>query len=228
MGRRLPQQSLCAFQLAAARAPIAAPNDRVGNHRRNPDHRRLAVWTASRSTLDDLQPDFDTAHFLGGFPTEHGRFRFKVDWSSLGPYPEGLTPFPDYSAAVIDAADGEHPLRLVVPPARNYLNSSFTETPTSIAKEARPTVKIHPDTAAAQNIAEGDLVTLGNRQGWPASMPSFRDLQPDVVIVEGIWPNDAFPGGLGINVLVSADPGRPASGGVFHDTAVWLRKGFDG
>ena len=37
----------------------------------------------------DLQPDFDTSHFLGGFPTEHGRFRFKVDWASLGPYPEG-------------------------------------------------------------------------------------------------------------------------------------------
>ncbi len=177
----------------------------------------------------DLQPDFDTSHFLVGFPTEHGRFRFKVDWASLGPYPEGLTPLPDYSAAVIDAADAAHPLRLVVPPARNYLNSSFTETPTSIAKEARPTVKIHPDTAAAQDIADGDLVTLGNRLGTVGVHAEvFSDLQPDVVIVEGIWPNGAFPGGLGINVLVSADPGRPASGGVFHDTAVWLRKGFDG
>ena len=51
----------------------------------------------------------------------------------------------------------------------------------------------------------------------------FDGLQPDVVIVESIWPNAAFEEGLGINTLVSADPGAPRGGAVFHDTAVWLR-----
>ena len=102
---------------------------------------------------------------------------------------------PDYSAAVIDAADAAHPLRLVVPPARNYLNSSFTETPTSIAKEARPTVKIHPDTAAAQDIADGDLVTLGNRlQGWSASMPRcLGTCNPMSSSSRGFGPMAPFP-----------------------------------
>jgi len=43
------------------------------------------------------------------------------------------------------------------------------------------------------------------------------------VVVEGIWPNHAFEEGVGINALVSAEPGAPNGGAVYHDTAVWLR-----
>ena len=53
---------------------------------------------------------------------------------------------------------------------------------------------------------------------------AFEGLQRGVIVVEGIWPNTSFEEGLGINTLVSADPGRPNGGGVFHDTAVWARK----
>ena len=48
----------------------------------------------------------------------------------------------------------------------------------------------------------------------------FEGLQPGVVVVESIWPNGAFVGGIGINALTSADKGFPAGGAVFHDTAV--------
>ena len=34
----------------------------------------------------------------------------------------------------------------------------------------------------------------------------------------------AFIEGIGINVLVSAEPGFPASGAAYHDTAVWLQR----
>src|SRR3546814_14049965 len=51
----------------------------------------------------------------------------------------------------------------------------------------------------------------------------FDGLQPDVVVVESIWPNRAFEEGRGINLLTSADPGRPAGGEVFHDTAAWVQ-----
>ena len=43
------------------------------------------------------------------------------------------------------------------------------------------------------------------------------------VVVESIWPSEAFEGGIGINALTSDDPGPPVGGAVFHDTAVWLR-----
>jgi len=47
-------------------------------------------------------------------------------------------------------------------------------------------------------------------------------------VVEGLWPSEDFPGGVGINALVSAQPAWPAGGAVFHDTAVWLRKEGEG
>jgi hypothetical protein len=48
-------------------------------------------------------------------------------------------------------------------------------------------------------------------------------MQRGVLVVEGIWPNHAFDEGTGINTLVSAEPGRPNGGAVYHDTAVWVR-----
>ena len=55
---------------------------------------------------------------------------------------------PDHWTA-IEEADDEHPFRLATSPARGFLNSTFNETPTSLAQEKRPTVMIHPDDAAA-------------------------------------------------------------------------------
>jgi len=52
----------------------------------------------------------------------------------------------------------------------------------------------------------------------------FAGLQPDTLVVESLWPNDAFIEGLGINALVGAEPGFPAAGAAYHDTAVWLRR----
>jgi hypothetical protein len=52
----------------------------------------------------------------------------------------------------------------------------------------------------------------------------FDGLQPGVVVVESVWPNSDFEDGVGINALVSAEPGPPNGGAVFHDTAVWIRK----
>ena len=83
---------------------------------------------------------------------------------------------------------------------------------------------IHPDAAARLGITEGGRVRIGNRQGsLVIHAELFDGLQPDVVVVESIWPNRAFEDGIGINALTSADPGPPTGGGVFHDTAVWLR-----
>jgi anaerobic selenocysteine-containing dehydrogenase len=45
--------------------------------------------------------------------------------------------FPDHWD-VVEEADAEHPFRLATSPARGFLNSSFTETPTSLATERRP------------------------------------------------------------------------------------------
>ncbi len=172
-------------------------------------------------------PDYETAHHLNGVPTKNGRFQFKPDWQALGAQHEVMPALPDHMR-VIDEPSDEHPFRLVTAPARQYLNTSFTETPTSIAKETRPTVMIHAADAKRLAIDEGDLVRLGNRLG---SVMLHAELvagqQPGVVIVESIWPNHAFIEGIGINLLVSADPGPPDGGAVFHDTAIWIKPASD-
>jgi anaerobic selenocysteine-containing dehydrogenase len=171
----------------------------------------------------DALPDYRTAHHLDGFPTPSGRFQFKPDWAKHGPDHARMPKLPDHFA-IIDEVSPEHPFRLVAAPARNYLNTSFTEMPTSRRKEGRPTVLLNPDDAARLKIAAGAPVRLGNQLGSIRLHAALRDgQQPGVVVVESIWPNHAFEEGLGINALISAEPAPPNGGAVFHDTAVWLR-----
>jgi len=204
--------------------------------------REIVDWTlqeTGRGTLEelvandfiDIQPDFETAHYLKGFGWRDGKFRFKPDWTKVpnsnaglvGPH-ETLPALPDHWG-VIEAADDEHPFRLATSPARNFLNSSFTETPTSQKKEGAPTLMLHPLDAAALGIAAGDHVTVGNRRGTvELDAVIFDGLVRGVVIAESIWPNGAHRGGRGINTITGADSPAPYGGAAFHDNKVWIRK----
>ena len=178
----------------------------------------------------DCQPDFENSNFLNGFDHEDGKFHFKVDWSRIGRTTHGpaycieAPVLPDHWP-VIEEADADHPFRLVTAPARNFLNSSFNETPTSLKNEKRPTVMILDQDAQQLGIEDGDLVRLENGRGKVRLHAEITTGQrPGVLIVESIWPNDAFPDGVGINVLTGSDPGAPGGGAAFHDNRVRLVK----
>uniref|UniRef100_UPI0035B37F67 molybdopterin-containing oxidoreductase family protein n=1 Tax=Stella sp. TaxID=2912054 RepID=UPI0035B37F67 len=171
----------------------------------------------------DRMPPFEKAHFLDGFPHKDGKFHFRADWQSIGPDWRKLPPLPDQTA-LFEAATEEHPFRMLAPPARSFLNSTFTETPSSVKREGRPTARMHPDDLAALGLADGARIRLGNRRGTVVLHARAGDgQQRGVIVVEGIWPNAAFEEGTGINTLVGADPGPPQGGAVFHDSAVWVR-----
>ena len=173
--------------------------------------------------LDCALP-FEEAHFLNGFATPDRKFHFCPDWSRVGPNHAGMPRFPDHQD-VNNACTQEKPFRLVAAPARNFLNTSFTEMPSSRAAEKRPTALLHPDTAERLGIQDQDLVRLGNDLGSVVvHAKRFDGLQPSTVVLESLWPNNAFIEGNGINVLVSAEPGLPAAGAAYHDTAIWIRK----
>ncbi len=189
---------------------------------------RASGWPGADECLEkrwvDVIPPFEKAHFLDGFPSPTGKFHFAADWEAIGHQGAPLPRLPDH-ADVIDKATEEKPFRMVTAPARNYLNTSFTETPTSIKREGRPTVMVHPDDASSLGFGDAARVRLGNEQGSVVLHAALFDgLQPGVVIVESVWPNHAYEEGLGINTLVSAESPPPNGGAVFHDTAVWLRK----
>lgn len=121
-------------------------------------------------------------------------------------------------------ADSEHPFRLATSPARNFLNSSFSYTPTSVKREGRPELMLHPEDAAMLGLGEGDRVEIGNMRGEVVlHVKLFDGVRRGVVIAEGIWPNDAHERGEGINVLTGADPIAPYGGAAFHDIKVWVK-----
>ncbi|MEZ2406016.1 molybdopterin-dependent oxidoreductase [Bosea sp. RCC_152_1] len=204
--------------------------------------REIVDWTlreSGRGTLDeliandflDVQPDFETAHYLKGFGHRDGKFHFKPDWPKVpnandglvGPY-DRLPALPD-QWDVIELADDEHPFRLATSPARSFLNSTFNETPGSLKKEGQPTLMLHPDDAAGLGIAAGDEVVVGNRRGTVhLTAAIFAGLVRGVVIAESIWPNAAHQHGRGINTLTGADSPAPFGGAAFHDNKVWIRK----
>ena len=94
---------------------------------------------------------------------------------------------------VIEEADAAHPFRLATSPARGFLNSTFNETPTSLAREKRPEVMIHPEDAARSGIADGDKVVLGNMRGEVRLHARLFDgVRRGVLIAESIWPNAAL------------------------------------
>jgi anaerobic selenocysteine-containing dehydrogenase len=171
----------------------------------------------------DAQPDFRASHFLDGFGFPDGKFRFAADWAAQGPNHAGMPSLPDHFATT-DESDEDRPFRLVAAPARSFLNTTFTESATGRKREGRPSAMLHPEDAARLGVAEGDRVRLGNALGEVVVHAKLFDgLQPGVVIVESIWTDGAFEGGIGINALVSDAPAMPAGGAVFHDTAVWVR-----
>ncbi len=185
----------------------------------------------------DCQPQFESAHYLNGFAHKDGKFHFRPRWKQFTPkawttagcsnghsWADAMPEFPDYWE-VIEKTSEKYPFRLVTAPARNFLNSTFTETITSRQKEKRPTVLLHSKDAATLSINDGDKVRLENSRGKVSLHAKLFDgLQSGVLVVESIWPNEAFEGGIGINALTGADPIKPIGGAAFHDNAVSLKR----
>jgi len=168
----------------------------------------------------DCAADFETSNFLNGFETLYQRFHFKPDWTSVG---RDVADMPDYMPVMNSTEEG-HPFRLVAAPARHFLNASFTETASSRRYEKRPSLLFHSIDAANMGVGDGELVGVGNQLADIVSHAELFDgLQQGVVVIESIWPNDAFVEGLGVNSFISAEPGKPNGGAIFHDTAVWIR-----
>jgi anaerobic selenocysteine-containing dehydrogenase len=193
--------------------------------------KRGTLADLERERWIDCQPPFEEAHYLTGFNWPDGKFRFKPDWDNVpfrSPYKSGpvaaMPALPDHWTS-IEEQDAEHPFRLATSPARGFLNSTFNETPTSLAQEERPTVMIHPDDAREYGIGDGDYVVLGNTRGQVRLHARLFDgVRRGVLIAESIWPNAAYEDGCGINTLTGADPVAPYGGAAFHDNKVWIRK----
>ena len=199
------------------------------------EHIDYALVQSGRGSLVDIEkqgfldtdPPFERAHYVQGFAHRDGKFHFSPDWTKvplanaglMGPW-QDMPRFPDHWAS-IEAADAAHPFRLVTAPARSFLNSTFNETPGSMAREKTPRLMIHPEDAASLGLSEGEFARVFNLRGEVMlEIALFEGVRRGVVIAESIFPNAAHKGGKGINTLTGSDPVAPYGGAAFHDNRV--------
>ncbi len=170
--------------------------------------------------------------FVNGFAWPDKKYRFAPKWEDLKNLKsleqnidfEKMPKFADY-VANNEKSDKQHPFRLATSPARSFLNSSFTETKTSLKREGEPKILIHPQDAKKLNIKNGDMIKIGNRRGEVILKAKYFDgLQQGVVIAKGLHNSKAHKGNKGINTLISSKPIAPFGGAAFHDCSVWISK----
>ncbi|MBN9347198.1 MAG: molybdopterin-dependent oxidoreductase [Devosia sp.] len=204
--------------------------------------RQMVAETMRRSDYGDLDEIEKTgfielgmsderARFADGFNFADGRFRFRPAWAEIAQRkgylwtidPAAVPPMVDWWD-INEKTSAELPFRLSTSPSRSFLNSTFTETLGSQKRQPMPTVLIRPDDAAANGIADGAKVTLGNHRGTvELTAVLFAGLPPGCLIAEGVHPNRSHEGGKGINTLIGSDQVPPFGGVAFHDATVWIR-----
>lgn len=138
--------------------------------------------------------------YADGFNTPSG----KVECYSRAWAEKGLDPLPD-GRPIVDPEGGDHfPLAFITPPHRLFLNSAFNEIAALRAAAGPPAVLIHPATAAARRIADGDPVRVYNGRGeCRLTARVSDDTRPGLLVAEGLhWPGH-HPGGGGANQLTS-------------------------
>jgi anaerobic selenocysteine-containing dehydrogenase len=140
--------------------------------------------------------------FAAGFATPSG----KLEFFSQRLATRGLPPVPTYVPAVegYERKSCEHPLQLLTPPAKDFLNTSFGSVDRLVRSEGKPRLKIHPAEAAARRIVADCLVRVYNRRGECFLYADVTpDVPPGVLVAESIWWAKHHPGGKGINRLTS-------------------------
>lgn len=158
----------------------------------------------------------------GGFPTSSGRCEFfseRLAAMGLDGLPDHL---PNHELA---GTDPEHPLAMISPPARNFLNSSFVNVQSLRDIEGEPWLEIHPEDALSRAITDGQAVRVYNRRGsYHCKARVSERARPGVVNGLGIWWRKLGMNGTNVNELTHqslTDLGRAPA---FYDCCVEVER----
>ena len=198
------------------------------------EHFRTSDEDLCRAAMDAHCVDFDTllaqgfavqnlpdAPFAkGGYATASG----KCEFFSSALEKQGVSPLPDY-VPNYETPTAAHPLAMISPPARNFMNSTFVNVQKLRQAEGRPTLEMHADDAAARQIADGDAVRVFNARGTHVCHASINGrARSGVVVGLGVWWRKDGANGTNVNELTHqqlTDMGRAPS---FYDCAVQVER----
>jgi anaerobic selenocysteine-containing dehydrogenase len=157
--------------------------------------------------------------YAEGFPTPSGRLEFvsaRAERAGLGDLPDYRPP-----AEVADATRAErYPLAMISAASHHSLNTVFGNNAELRRRAGQPRAVLHPVDAAARDLADGDLVSVGNERGGFEALVEVSDrVRPGVVATtKGHWAK--FNGGANANAAVDERDADLGGGAVFHDTRV--------
>ncbi len=135
------------------------------------------------------------------FHTPSGKVEFYSEKMKL----DGYDPLP----AHIPVAEGpltspelykQHPIYLLTPSAKSFLNSNFANIRNSRDDDERPTLELNVSDAEERSIKTGDLVRVFNERGEFRVWASVgENVKEGVAVNKGIWWNSLSPGGCNSN-----------------------------
>ena len=168
-------------------------------------------------------PVVDAPFAEGGFPTPSGR----CELASSRLAAQGLDPWPDHLPNHETAGtDPRHPLAMISPPARNFLNSSFVNVKSLRDIEGEPLLEMHAEDAASRGIESGQVVRVFNDRGeHHCKVQISKRARPGVVNGLGIWWRKLGLDGTNVNQLTSQRLTDMGHGPVFYDCLVEVEKG---
>lgn len=208
------------FTMQPVRAVIAPVGEAISNH-------ELARRLARRFGFDGPRFPDDLTEFLesvvadGEDPAATRVLRTPgttVQFRDTSP-PDGVARLDHVIAQGLPRfapIDETYPLILVTPASPKMINSIFGEF-----NEPDPTIRLHPDDAAARGLVDGAPVTVHNDLGAiTAEVRVDTDQRPGVAaMTKGVWWR-SMPDGVGVNVLVPDSLSDLGGGACFNDTRV--------
>ena len=188
--------------------------------REDPAGVRLPLTTRHRkyaTTGDDGLP--------AGFATPTGRIELYVeDFLDIGQSPLPAFTEPAWSPHSRPELADEFPLVLTCNKPLHFCETQHRQIASLRRHLPDPTVELHPDTAAARGIGEGDWVEIRTPKGAVRARGEFNDtLDPSVVSGQHGWfePCEELdlpgfppygPGSANLNLVLSQTPSDPISG----------------
>jgi anaerobic selenocysteine-containing dehydrogenase len=161
-------------------------------------------------------PTPDAPFADGGFPTPSGQCEFY----SAALAATGQDGLPDYLPNY-EPGDAQHPLAMISPPARNFLNSTFVNVDSLRDIEGEPLLEMHADDAAARGIQSGSMVRVHNQRGeYRCRVEVTARARPGVVNGLGVWWRKFGYDGKNVNELTSQRVTDMGNGPTFYDCAV--------
>jgi anaerobic selenocysteine-containing dehydrogenase len=137
--------------------------------------------------------------YADGFATPSG----KVEFFSQTMADQGLDPLPDGQPLRDPDGKDRYPLEFITPPHHLFLNSAFNEIDEIRERVGQARVMIHPETAQARGIVNGDPVRVFNDRGECHFLAHVTDnTQAGLLVAEGLHCHSLSTGG-GANQLTS-------------------------